>query len=169
MSKSALRWSILQPLEKDSWKRMIPECGFDDSLKVLQGRRERIITLMFQYLQSQCQLLSCVQLFATLWTVARPWNSPGKNTGVGCHFLFQGIFPIQGSNRVFCIAGRFFTVGVTLEVPVPLYLVLKEQGDLDHFCCSFSFCIPVFSVPFIHSRIMPFSSHFLLVVLCLLC
>ena len=27
-----------------------------------------------------------------------PWNSLGKNTGVGCHFLLQGIFPTQGSN-----------------------------------------------------------------------
>ena len=27
-----------------------------------------------------------------------PWHSPGKNTGVGCHFLPQGIFPTQGSN-----------------------------------------------------------------------
>ena len=26
------------------------------------------------------------------------WDSPGKNTGVGCHFLLQGIFPTQGSN-----------------------------------------------------------------------
>ena len=25
-------------------------------------------------------------------------NSPGKNTGVGCHFLLQGIFLTQGSN-----------------------------------------------------------------------
>ena len=25
-------------------------------------------------------------------------NSPGKNTGVGCHALLQGIFPIQESN-----------------------------------------------------------------------
>ena len=25
-------------------------------------------------------------------------DSPGKNTGAGCHFLLQGIFPIQGSN-----------------------------------------------------------------------
>ena len=25
-----------------------------------------------------------------------PWNSPGKNTGVGSHFLLQGIFPTQG-------------------------------------------------------------------------
>ena len=27
-----------------------------------------------------------------------PLNSPGKNTGVGCHSLLQGIFPTQGSN-----------------------------------------------------------------------
>ena len=27
-----------------------------------------------------------------------PWNSPGKNTEAGCHFLLQGIFPTQGSN-----------------------------------------------------------------------
>ena len=27
-----------------------------------------------------------------------PWNSPGKNTGVGFHSLLQGIFPTQGSN-----------------------------------------------------------------------
>ena len=36
------------------------------------------------------------------WTQARlaplPWNSPGKNTGVGCPFLLQGIFLTQGSN-----------------------------------------------------------------------
>ena len=28
-----------------------------------------------------------------------PWNFPGKNTGVGCHFLLQRIFLNQGSNR----------------------------------------------------------------------
>ena len=27
-----------------------------------------------------------------------PWDSPGKNTGVGCHFLIQKIFPTQESN-----------------------------------------------------------------------
>ena len=26
-----------------------------------------------------------------------PWDSPGKNSGVGCHCLFQGIFLTQGS------------------------------------------------------------------------
>ena len=27
-----------------------------------------------------------------------PWDVPGKNTGVGCHFLLQGIFLTQGLN-----------------------------------------------------------------------
>ena len=27
-----------------------------------------------------------------------PWDFPGKNTGVGCHFLLQGVFLTQGSN-----------------------------------------------------------------------
>ena len=27
-----------------------------------------------------------------------PWDSPGKNTAVGCHSLVQRIFPIQGPN-----------------------------------------------------------------------
>ena len=50
-----------------------------------------------------CQSFSRIQLFATPRTVAHqapccPWNSPGKNTGVGGHFLLQRIFPIQGSN-----------------------------------------------------------------------
>ena len=28
----------------------------------------------------------------------RPWDSPGKSTGVGCHCLLPGIFPTQGLN-----------------------------------------------------------------------
>ena len=27
-----------------------------------------------------------------------PWDSPSKNTGVGCHSLLQGIFPTLGLN-----------------------------------------------------------------------
>ena len=30
-----------------------------------------------------------------------PWDFPGKNTGVGSHFLLQGIFPTQGLNPGF--------------------------------------------------------------------
>ena len=30
-----------------------------------------------------------------------PWDCPGKNTGVACHFLLQEVFPTQGSNLGF--------------------------------------------------------------------
>ena len=33
-----------------------------------------------------------------------PWNSPGKNTGLGCHSLLQGIFPKRDWIQVFHIA-----------------------------------------------------------------
>ena len=48
----------------------------------------------------------------TLWRPQRlystrllcPWDFPGKNTGVSCHFLLPGIFPTQGSNPcLFCL------------------------------------------------------------------
>ena len=44
---------------------------------------------------------SCPTLFVTPWTEAHPapWDFPGKTVGVGCHFLLQRIFPIQGSNQ----------------------------------------------------------------------
>ena len=56
-------------------------------------------------------MLSCfsrVRLFATPWTVAHrlfcPWNSPGKNSGVGCNFLLQfssvQFSPVQSLSHV---------------------------------------------------------------------
>ena len=45
-------------------------------------------------------------------------NSPGKTTGVGCHALLQGIFPIQGLNPCLVYAalvGGFFTTSSTWE------------------------------------------------------
>ena len=48
------------------------------------------------------QALSRVWLFVALWTAHASllcqWDFPGKGTGMGCHFLLQGIFPTQGLN-----------------------------------------------------------------------
>ena len=48
------------------------------------------------------QLLSHVQLCSTMehspLGFLCPWDFPGKNTGMGCHLLLQGIFPTQGWN-----------------------------------------------------------------------
>ena len=44
--------------------------------------------------------VSCSVVSYSLWPhrLLSPWNSPGKNTGVTCHALLQGIFPAQISN-----------------------------------------------------------------------
>ena len=65
-----------------------------------------------------CCVLSHVQLFLTPWTVAHlaplSRNSPGKNTGVSCHFLLQGDLPNLGvkptSSVSPALAGRVFTI-----------------------------------------------------------
>ena len=70
---------------------------------------------------------SHVWLFVTLWTVACqvPLSMfPGRNTGVGCHFLLQCIFPTHRSNLSLmfpALAGGFFTTRATWEAPVVIY------------------------------------------------
>ena len=51
-----------------------------------------------------------------------PWDFPGKNTGVGCHFILQGIFLTQESNPgllqcrqiLYCLSHMFYIVGVII-------------------------------------------------------
>ena len=40
-----------------------------------------------------CDPMDCMQPTRVLC----PWNFPDKNTGMGCHFLLQWIFPTHGS------------------------------------------------------------------------
>ena len=63
-------------------------------------------------------MFSHVQLLVTPWTVKStrllcPQDSPGKNTGVGCHFLLQGNLPNPGiklaSPVASALAGGFST------------------------------------------------------------
>ena len=54
-------------------------------------------------------------------------DPPGKDTGVGCYVLFQGIFPTQGSNPGFLHCRHIF-------------YCLNHQGSLKHVsrCYCFS-------------------------------
>ena len=54
-----------------------------------------------------------------------PWDSPGKNTGVCCHFLLQGTFPTQALNpHLLCIL--HWQAG-----SLPLALPGKPNGGTD--------------------------------------
>ena len=61
---------------------------------------------IYIYIYMCVYIISCIWQFLTIWMVAYlcPWGFPGENTGVGCHFLLQGIFPTQWSNpRFLCL------------------------------------------------------------------
>ena len=75
------------------------------------------------------------------------WDFPGKNTGVGCHFLLPGIFLTQGSNL------RLLHWQVS-------YLPLSHQGS--PFVCILYFkkilpYFPLISVSLIHTLNRSFS------------
>ena len=62
----------------------------------MSGKGKKKTQQMLRWMKDACMLshFSCVGLFATRGLYpARlpcPWDSPGKKTGVGCHFLLQG-------------------------------------------------------------------------------
>ena len=69
-----------------------------------------------------------------------PCDFPGKNTGVSCHFFFQGISQTQGSNPCLSHLGRLFTIWSTRETHHKiddlswkrLYTQRQENPSLSH-------------------------------------
>ena len=88
-----------------------------------------------------------------------PWDFPGKNTGIGCHYLLQGIFPTQGSNPgflhcrqiLYCLSTKevqFRRLQILLQKPVAfsfqsnlyslwLFLCVSTWADLDFLVVQF--------------------------------
>ena len=68
-------------------------------------------------------------------------DSPGKNTGVGCHALLQGIFPTQGSNpgllHCMWILYHLSHQGSSL---IPTYYTHSGEGRIIEYCCYWKGC-----------------------------
>ena len=59
-----------------------------------------------------------------------PWNFQGKNTGMGCHFLLQGVFLTQGSNQSLASptsAGKFFTTVLPGKPQCSINILSNEE------------------------------------------
>ena len=76
-----------------------------------------------------------------------PWGIPGTNTGVGCHFLFQGTFQLRDRTHVSLI-GRRWACHLIWATHLPL--LKKEQmrgggGNMKgcQFSSSFNFMAAV--------------------------
>ena len=66
---------------------------------------------------------------------------PGKSTELGCHFLLQGIFLMQGLNLSLmspALTGRFFTTSVTWEALL-FKGIIKPALEKDVFPETFAF------------------------------
>ena len=79
------------------------------------GTNLLFMSLINLCVRAQLCMTLCNPMYCSLPGSSVHGISPGKNAGVGCHFLLQGIFPTQGSNLVSCIAGRFFAIWATRE------------------------------------------------------
>ena len=73
-------------------------------------------------------MVSCFSHVWLMWPwLLCPWESPGKNTGVGCRALLQGSFQPRNWTRVSCITGRFFTAKPSWK-PENLEVALIRNG-----------------------------------------
>ena len=91
----------------DSWNTIYIPLFWETSRKFIgDGYRIKRKKLF----NSVCSVLQLCLTLAALWTARLfyPWDSPGKNTGVGYHFLIQGIFLTQRFVSP-SLACRFFT------------------------------------------------------------
>ena len=80
------------------------------------------------YVSSYGSVTQSRPVVAIPWTVAPrilcPWNFPGNNTGVDCHFFHKSTFLIQGAKLSLVSpvsAGRFFTTSTTWEALIYIY------------------------------------------------
>ena len=74
--------------------------------------------------------VSRVGLFVTLRTILCLWDSPGINTGVGCHSLPQGIFLTRGLNPCLLCLLHWQSGSLPLVPPVTEDFVLAI-GSVD--------------------------------------
>ena len=96
------RWTVHQKFE------LFPGLPLDHNLKFQKIFIEPHIVILisgisyvlWKYAADKCSVMSdSLQPHGLLPSrLLCPWDFPGKNTAVGCHFLLQGIFPTQGSN-----------------------------------------------------------------------
>ena len=105
-----------------------------------------------------CDPMDCMQPTRLLC----PWDPPGKNTGVGCHFLPRESSRPRDRPHIFCITGGFFTLWATREAtkgspeapPTP-------YKDLPDWCGNYLPGCPSFPspLPFISSSILLLNLH----------
>ena len=62
-----------------------------------------------------------------------PWDSPGKNTGVGCHLLLQETFLTRAQPTYPALAGGFFTTEPPEKPHIHIYMYVNKYKYIHLF------------------------------------
>ena len=82
-----------QEIHQVNWYKAYQACGRES----MSFHAEKMKVLAAQSCPILCDPTDCSPSTPQPWLLSL-WDSPSKNTGVGCHFLLQRIFLTQGSN-----------------------------------------------------------------------
>ena len=93
ISEEKVRWIDRDLREKDQFR--FGYFALEENSRTIIGYFWRICCYLVAKLSWTLLWLHGLYLARLLY----PWDFSGKNTGVGCHFLLQGIFLTQGSNQ----------------------------------------------------------------------
>ena len=126
------KWKVIQPLWRMVWKFL------------LKARNKTTMCLIAQLCLALCDPMDCSPPGSCVHE-----DSPGKNTGVGCHTLLQGIFLTQGSNPgllhcrqiLYCLGHQ----GSPYDPAVPLLGAHTEETTTLKDTCTPGFIAALFT------------------------
>ena len=101
----------------------------------------KVMSLLFNMLSAAAAAAKSLQSCLTLCDPARlprPWDSPGKNTGVGCHFLLQCVKVKSGRE----VAQLRLTLSNPMDCSLPGFAIhgIFRARELEWGAIAFSEC-----------------------------
>ena len=101
---------------------------------ILQARTLEWVAISFSNAwkwKVKVKLLSRVRLLATPWTTdhqaLRPWDFPGKSTGVGCHCLLRSIPLLVDNLGYFLVLAVVNSAAMNIEVHIYFQIMFLSE------------------------------------------
>ena len=119
-------------------------CVYRHTLSKYQHYQSQYILNVFHHYSAMSYL--CARKLSCVWLVQPhgleptsilcSWDFPGKKNGVGCHFLFQGIFLTQGLNPCLLHCRWIFYHSSNIKKKIRLWDILCYSTQIGYLLCK---------------------------------